>query len=241
MIKYIFLCISLLFLTTNLYSKKVYHFVSMENIIIEEVGRIVVPEIFKKLNIETTVTPLPAKRAELEVFMGRKDGEVMRIGSYIKSNPNTIRVPTSYYSFGTTAFVRKDSGIVIDKIEDLKKYRIVKQVGVKHTNDVTAGMPNVTSLKTKEAMMLFLQRKRADIVLTSAIDGDFTLKKLNIKNIVKIKKPLSRFEIYIYMYKDHKEIVPEVDSIIKQMIANGELEELVKEAEKEVLKSYLNK
>ncbi len=241
MIKYIFMLISLLFLNTNLYGKNTYHFVSMENIIIEDIGRLVVPEIFKKINLELTVTPMPAKRAENEVFTGNKDGEVMRVWTYLKSNPNTVRVPTSYYFSGTTAFIRKNSNIKINKAEDLRKYRLVKQLGVKHTDNITAGMPSIVNVNSKEAMMFFLQKNRADIALTSTVDGEFILKKFNIKDIIKVEKPLVLFKVYIYIHKSHKDLVPKVDAAIKEMQASGELDTIIKIAEKKVLDTYLNK
>lgn len=241
MSKYISIVIFLLFLNSAAYGKETYNFVSMKNIIIEDVGKIIVPKIFEKINIKLNVTPMPAKRAENEVFTGKKDGEVMRIWSYLKSNPNTIRVPTSYYDLKTTAFVRSDSNIKIDSVEDLKNYKLVKQFGVKHTNNITLKIKNVVDVNSKEALMSFLQSNRAEVALTSSLDGDFTLKKLNINDIIKIQKPLAKFKVYIYIHKKYESLVPKVDAAIKQMKESKELEEIIKLAEQEVLKNYLAK
>jgi hypothetical protein len=55
-------------------------------------GRIILPQIFEKIGIKITITPLPAKRAEAAATSGKKDGEIMRIFSNGETNPTVVRL-----------------------------------------------------------------------------------------------------------------------------------------------------
>ena len=71
-----------------------YHFVSINNLIEQEVGRIVLPQVYKSLGIDITIVPMPGQRAQYEASSGNRDGEIMRIFTYGLENPTTHRVPT---------------------------------------------------------------------------------------------------------------------------------------------------
>jgi len=217
-----------------------YHFVSIEKLIEQEVGRIIIPEIYKKLGIKVTISPLPGKRAQSEAVSGELDGEIMRVWSYGEENPTTIRVPTPYYHLETMPFVKKGSEIKISNKEDLKRYGLVKVLGVKHTNNITMGMPKVQSIGNTERMMKFLNAGRADIALTNTINGRLVLEKLGIRDIVAMENPLEVLHLYHYIHVKHKEIIPKVDAVIKQMKDSGELRILIKKAEQKVIKNNLD-
>ncbi len=212
-----------------------YHFASIENLVEQEIGRVIIPEIYQKLGIKVSITPLPGNRAQREASNGTKDGEIMRIWSYGNENPSTIRVPTPYYYLETMAFVRKDRGIKISSKSDLKKYRLAKIRGVKHTNNITSGMPSVFDLDSRDGMMKVLQNGRVDIVLTNTIDGSQLIKEKKLTDVVPTGKALAVLELYHYIHSKHKDLVPRVDAVIKRMKASGELEQLVKKAETLIL------
>lgn len=226
--------------TTNYCIAEEYHFVSIQGLIEQDVGRIIIPEIYKKLGIETTIQAVPGIRAQKLATSGEKDGEIMRIFTYGIENTTTIRVPTPYYQLETMAFVKKDSGIVIKSKEDLKKYKLVKVRGVKHTNNITKGIANVHDMNSTESMMKYLLAGRADVALTNTVDGILSLKKLGYTNIVPIDKPLAVLDLFNYIHQDHKDIVEKVDAMIKKMKENGELQAIIKKAESQVIETILN-
>ncbi|WP_065188273.1 substrate-binding periplasmic protein [Shewanella woodyi] len=213
---------------------KEYHFVSIENLIEQEVGRKVLPHFYKKLGHSITITPLPGKRASTTVSVGEKDGEIMRIFTYGMEHPNTLRIPTPYYSLQTMAFYKKSSGVVINRKEDLQHYKLVKVRGVKHTNNITQGMPFVHDVDSTVAMMDLLELGRVQVALTNTIDGLLAIKARGYTDIIILSEPLDELSLYHYVHQEHSQLVDEVDSVIKQMKLNGELEKIIKQAEKEV-------
>jgi len=214
-----------------------YQFVSIQNLIEQEVGRVLIPEIYKKIGLSVDITPMPGKRAQEEATSGSKDGEIMRIYTYGEENPTTIRVPTPYYYLETMGFVRKNSGVRIRSKSDLAKYRLAKVRGVKHTNNITKGLDDVFDLKNTETMMEFLQRGRADVALTNTVDGLLVLEKLGYENIGPIAKPLAVLDLYNYIHEDHADIIPQVDKAILDMQGSGEMKGLIAKAEAAVIQS----
>jgi hypothetical protein len=186
-VKFLFIILGFIF-SISAYSQETflankYHFASIEYLIEQEIGRIVLPQIYKNIGIDITITPLPGQRAELEANNGKKDGEIMRIFSYGNENISSIRVPTPYYYLETMAFVRKGSLISINNKEDLKKYRLAKIRGVKHTHNITKGLANVYEMNSTANMFRMLNNGKVDVVLTNTIDGNLVLKKLGYENI----------------------------------------------------------
>ncbi len=226
--------IFLLFISSLTYAD-IYDFVSIEKLIEQEVGRIILPEIYKKLNIKISITPVPGKRAQQMAISGQKDGEIMRIYTYGDENPTMIRVPTPYYFLETMAFVKMGRGIVIDNRDDLKNYNLGKVRGVKHTDNITEGIDNVVDVNTTAQMMKMLENNRIDIALTNTLDGLIILKELGYSDIITMDKPLAVLELYHYIHASKSNIVSEVDSVIKEMIASGEMKELIFMVEKTVI------
>ena len=225
----------LLLLTSHIQAKEKYFFVSIEHLIDQKIGGIIIQKIYEKLNIDVDIAPKPAKRAEAYARSGKKDGEVMRIWTYGLDNKTNIRVPTSCYQIETMAFIKKDSNIKINTKADLKKYKLIKVRGVKHTENITSDLSNVLDVQNSEIMMKFLKAGRADVALTNTVDGLWTLKKLGYTNIVAIEKPLAVVDLFNYIHEKHEHLVPRVDKVIKKMKISGELQKVINYAEAKVL------
>lgn len=210
---------------------KGYHFASIEKLIEQEVGRIVLPKIYSKLGIDISIKPLPGKRAQYVASSGELDGEIMRIWTYGEENPDQIRVPTPYYYLETMAFFLPEQNIEINDVSDLHKYTIAKVSGVKHTNNITKGLSRVFDVRNTSSLLDFLLFGRVQIALTNTIDGDVRRQQLKYRHIKRLQKPLATLPLYHYIHKDHADLVPKVDAVIKQMKESGELIRLIKEAE----------
>ncbi|AOT10832.1 substrate-binding periplasmic protein [Pseudoalteromonas luteoviolacea] len=232
--KYLLSAVILMF-AKPLYSET-YHFVSINYLIEQEVGKVVLTEVYKQLDINITITPLPGKRAQFEAKTGMKNGEIMRIFSYGEETPTTIRVPTPYYYLETTAFVRKDSNINIRTAADLQQYHIVKVRGVKHTNNITKGLKHVEDMDTTAQALKLVSKGLADVALTNKTDGLIYLKKLGINNVTH-SPSLAVLDLYHYIHESQQHLVPLVNNKLIEMKESGELARLIKSAEQQVMSS----
>ncbi|WP_105168254.1 substrate-binding periplasmic protein [Pseudoalteromonas sp. T1lg23B] len=223
----------LLYLAFNC-SAQEYRFASINYLIEQEVGRIVIKEVYQQLGIKIAITPLPGKRAQHEAATGINDGEIMRIHSYGDETPSTTRVPTPYYHLETMVFTRKNSGIVINKASDLRNYQVVRVRGVKHTQNVTQGMTNVTDTDNTAQMFKLVDAGLADIALTNKMDGLIVLKNLGITTVEAHPHSLDKQALYHYIRKEHVKLIQKVDNKLKQLKQSGELDKLIRRAEQEV-------
>ncbi|MCF6433945.1 transporter substrate-binding domain-containing protein [Pseudoalteromonas sp. MMG022] len=217
-----------------------YHFAAINHLIEQEVGRIVLTEVYQQLGIQITITPLPARRAHYKAAMGSYDGEIMRIYSYGEETPSVTRVPTPYYYLETMVFTRKDSGIVINTANDLSRYQVVKVRGVKHTQNITRGMENVTDTDNTAQMLRLVNTGLADVALTNKMDGLVTLRSLGISGVVAHPKSLNRQTLYHYIRNEHVELINKVDCKLKELQQSGELDKLIERAEQQVFKLKAN-
>jgi hypothetical protein len=213
-----------------------YNFASIELLIEQEVGRIVLKQVYKNIGLNISITPLPGKRAQYAANLGNKDGEIMRIWTYGDENPNSVRVPTPYYYLETMPFVLQGSDIKIETREALANYRLTKIRGVKHTNNITKGLSNIYEMSSTEDMFKLLLSGKVDVVLTNTIDGNLALKRLGLNNVISMNKPLARLPLYHYIHKRHQNLIPLIDKEIKQLKNNGKLAQLIFLAEQDVIK-----
>ncbi|QPB83811.1 transporter substrate-binding domain-containing protein [Pseudoalteromonas rubra] len=214
------------------------HFVSINYLIEQEVGRLVLPEIYQKLNVSIVITPYPGKRAQQLVRSGKRHGEIMRIFSYGNENPHTIRVPTPYYMLETMAFIRNDGKVNIQSEQDLRQYRIAKVRGVKHTNNITEGMPRVEDTDTTIQALNLVSKGLADVALTNRIDGLVMLAQAGIENVIPHQRSFRELALYHYIHKDQQHWVEEVDAVLRGMKQSGELAELIRKAENQVITQH---
>lgn len=211
-----------------------YHFVSISGLYEQEVGEVILAEIYSRVGLGFKVSRVPGQRAVMEATQGRVDGEVMRIWSYGEEHPEVIRVPTSYYFLETMAFYKKGSGVEVSSIEDLTKYSVLKIRGVKHTNIVTKGVADVYDFDDTESMLKALNKQRSNVALTNRGDGLFAIQKYGIKGIEFSKYPLFSFPLYHYVHKKSIHLVDKIDRVIAKMKETGELDKLIRRAERQV-------
>ncbi|WP_111980322.1 substrate-binding periplasmic protein [Algibacillus agarilyticus] len=221
--------------------KSHYKFASIEHLIEQKVGSIVLQKIYSNIFISMQITAQPANRAQLSAVSGTKDGEVLRIWQYGEENPSLIRVPTPYYYLETMPYVLKNSDINITTPEQLKTYFIGKVRGVKHTNVITRGFIRLYNSASTEDMFNLLNKGRIDIALTNTLDGDLVLKRMQDKSIMHMAKPLNVLPLYHYLHPSHYKLSPLVNNEIKRLIQTGDLAILIEQAEKEVIGKELAK
>jgi polar amino acid transport system substrate-binding protein len=95
-------------------------------------------------------------------------------------------------------------------------------------------MPFVHDMDSTLAMMDFLELGRAQVALTNTIDGLVAIKARGYTDIVSLSEPLDELYLYHYIHQDHPQLAAEVNKVIQQMKSTGELDNVIKQAEKKV-------
>lgn len=198
-----------------------------------------ITEIYKRLGLTVKVQDQPGERATVSVLNGAIDGEVGRIESYAKRNPTLIKVEPSYYYIDTIVFAKTGSGIRINSIDDLKKYKVGIVRGVAHSRQATAGITNISLANNYESLYRMLEIDRVDIILDVGFSGSHLLKKLNITDIEVVGTLAPRLELFHILGAGKKDLALKLSSVIIKMKASGELAMLQKRFEQDLINGRL--
>ena len=200
------------------------------------IGAVIVKAAYEKLGIPVKFEILPGKRALAESSEGRADGEVHRIVEIDDEYPTLLRVPTPINYIEPSVFSKKHEFEVTD-CAALQGYQIGIVRGVKHSQLCTQGMENVIAGDNLTGVMRMLNAGRVDPLITARINGLLMAKELKLDAIKPLSPPLSRFWVYHYLHKSHKDLVPKIDNVFKAMQESGELEALRAEAVQKLLQN----
>ena len=212
-----------------------YKFVRIDGLAEQAVGEKLLKEVYKRAEIEISVTPMPGKRALQQASSGEMDGETLRVFALGENVKSLIRVPTALSSLQTVAFKKTGADVSVTSKEDLNNYSSVIVTGVLHTHAITEGVSDVNEVSDPAAMFKLVAGGRADLALTSYLDGLASIRQLKIDGIEDVKPALNDQPLFHYVHESKQEVVPVVDAIIKQMSDSGELADLRGKLEQDYL------
>jgi ABC-type amino acid transport substrate-binding protein len=181
-----------------------------------------ITDIGNKAGIAVKVKPLPAARANELNLSGEIDGEIARIDAYAAKNPSLVQSKPLYYYLNSTAFGKSDKSVA--SIADLKKYKVGIIRGVAHAMTVTAGL-KVTEVNGPEQLFTMLEEGKIDIAISSGIDGNYRLKKMNLADI-KPLATLAKFEQGAIFNPAKRQLAEKLAKATVAMKQSGELDKL---------------
>ncbi len=182
--------------------------------------------LFKKIGYNLIVEKLPAERALRSANNGLIDGEIIRVAGMEKIYPNLIRVPEKMMVMSFVAFSKKQSNLS-SGWSALANKEVAFITGWKIYE---LKVPKTTSItKTKDSKELFtlLQKNRIDIVLYNRWAGFFMIDKMQLKDVHIQLPELANKDMYLYLHKKHKALVPQINNALKLMKQNGGYQKLV--------------
>jgi polar amino acid transport system substrate-binding protein len=234
---YMALLLTMVSAANSAHAQKPYEFVRIKGLSEQIVGERLLTEIYRRAKIPMNITAMTGSRALEEASSGRKDGETLRVYTLGDKFPSLLRVPTAISDLTTQAFGIKKTGVYIETADNLKKYSLAINRGVRHTLNITQGLENVHVLPSSNLFIPFLSRGRADLGLTGRLNGLSLIKVSGIKNVELIGKPLAVLPLYHYIHKDHEDLVPVISEVVKTMVDRGEMARLRAQFEQEYLDS----
>ena len=199
------------------------------NGVVQEVGK----RAFDKYNINFKLKTFPAARALISANSGEVDGDAYRVVDFHKKTggkfPNLIRVDAPYLSIYFTAFVEdKNKDIVINDWKDLAPYKVAvirgnKTMEARVNEFVPKAQQSVVTFYDEAFKMLLL--KRVDVVIGKPIIGAKYLKEN--KNL-HMRGKFQFQDIYIYLHKKHKDLIPKIEAELRHLKTIGALADIEK-------------
>ncbi|MEH6405625.1 MAG: transporter substrate-binding domain-containing protein, partial [Sneathiella sp.] len=183
---------------------------------------------FGKYNIEFGLRTYPKARALLVANSGIVDGDAYRVYDLQKRTagkfPNLLRVDVPYISIYWTAFVGdKNKGLKVTGWKDLANYRVVAIRGNKtmeaRLNEFVPKENRAVVGKYEQAFEMLLQ-DRVDIVVGKPSVGVSYLKKYKSLHMI---GEFEHQDIYMYLHKKHKQLIPKIEFELREMKKSGAL------------------
>jgi polar amino acid transport system substrate-binding protein len=207
----------------------------IENIPDQFVGGELLKVVYSRLAIQVELIDLPAKRALLESSEGRLDGEVHRNINVQTQYPTLLMIRPALNYIEPSVFSSKAAPAVTGW-DAIKSYRIGIVRGVGTSEDGTRGMASVLPVNTLDQLMQMLAEDRMDVAVSDSFSGLAVIKKLGLAGRIKVlTPPLQKNEIYHFLHEKHRDLVPRVEQVLREMQASGELERL----RKQLIERYL--
>ncbi|NQY20741.1 MAG: transporter substrate-binding domain-containing protein [Campylobacteraceae bacterium] len=196
------------------------------NGLFNQISQEILKKAYGKNGFSVEFIKLPPRRALMYTNKGKADAELNRIKGIEKTYKNLIMVPTVLQTVRFVVF-SKSKDLDIKSWNDLKKYSISYQRGVKLLEIKTKNMNTSPVKSTKEALEM-LNLDRVNIVVSTYLSGSMYLKKANYTKIYLLDKELDHIPLYHYIHKNHKYLVPIIDKTLKKMKRSKEFDEIIK-------------
>jgi polar amino acid transport system substrate-binding protein len=184
-----------------------------------------VNEIFTRLNVPIFIRHTQSSSSLKNVNQGRDDGVIVRIKGLEKKLTNLIRIPEKVIELEFIP-LSNDKNIKIETWDDLKDYNIAYIKGWKIFDNKVMLYKSLTKAKNMTQLLQLLQKKRVDVILSQRIVSQSVMKQLNY--FPYMHSPLAKREMFIYMHKKNKKLVPKIESELKKIKQDGTYNKIYK-------------
>lgn len=199
------------------------------------VGSKLLEAIYARLDIKAEFIDLPANRALSMSSGGEIDGETLRILDVAKQYETLLPVTPAINYIEPTAF-SKQLQFQTTGWQSISSYRIGIVRGVGSSERGTAGMPQVEPATSLETLFNMLDGDRVDVIVNDLFGGQLIAKKLGMDRAIHpLLPPFERLAVYHFLHVKHRDLLPRVEAVVREMEASGELARLRQSIEQEIL------
>lgn len=189
---------------------------------------LILKEAFIRLGRKIDIIQLPAERSLTNANKGITDGDFVRISGLDTIYPNLVRVPEKLIDFEFVAFT-KHVDLKTTGWETLRPYNVAIVRGWKILETNIVGAQSLIRAKDQYMLFTLMDNDRTDIVVYSRFEGYDVIRKLEMKGVKTLEPPLAVREMFLYLNKKHKKLVPLVAAIFKEMKNDGTFEKIRKQ------------
>ncbi len=189
---------------------------SYSNYVTEEILR----EAYAKIGIEVDVLRYPDLKGLRKSNGGAWDGELQRIKGITQKYANLRLVPVVINNVELVVYAT-DPNIVIKKPADLAPYHVAYYKGAWIFDKITKGFTRVSAFPTQGETLKMLAAGKVDLVIGDTLTAPRRIKYHKIKGLHQLSPPLMNLELYHFLYKRHKALIPKITKVLKYMKKRG--------------------
>ncbi|MFZ6754919.1 substrate-binding periplasmic protein [Undibacterium sp. Dicai25W] len=186
----------------------------------------ILTQAFNTMHVNVNFIPLPGMRMQVMWKEGRLDGIAGRALSSDLANGVRIDFPVAYEE-AVVYTIKKN--FIPNGYESLQPYSVGFLAGIPYFDERLKNVPERESAPSIESLFKKLEVGRSDIVVESRFSA-CVLKKLGIQDVVILEPALERRPIYVYLHVRHKDLVRELESVLKAMEVDGSVKKLQEQA-----------
>ncbi len=191
------------------------------------IGDRVLTEAFHRLGIKLKIVRLPSERALLNANDGIDDGNFARVSGLTALYPNLIQVPEPITRFEFVA-VSKKLNFRTGGWHSLRPYNVGIITGWKILEKNITGTKSLTKVKNRHQLFNMMIADRVDLIVYDRYQALVLFDELQTTENVKIlEPPLAIRDMYPYLHKKHKKLVPRLADAIRRMKSEGTYEIIV--------------
>ena len=180
---------------------------------------IVASEAFGRVGVKLVLIKLPAERALINANAGIEDGDLTRIVGLEKTYPNLIRVPEKLIDWNFVAYSKNRD--IVARWPSLRQHAVGHVTGWKIYEQQLQGAPQVISTRSPTELFYLLQRDRIEVALYAQWMGQSLIQQLGLQNIHQLEPALDTREMFIYLHKQHAELVPRLALALRELKQEG--------------------
>lgn len=184
-------------------------------------------EAFRRAGAELRLVKVPAERGLLLANEGINDGELTRIGGLDAQYPNLVQVPEKLVDWNFAAF-SKDASIRADfAVIRMRSVGLIR--GWKIYEQAMAGAEHVFTVDDVDELFHLLRADRIDVALYGRWAGLAYIKKHGFTDIRLLRPDLANREMFIYLHKQHADLVPRLAAALRSLKQDGFAERAYRE------------
>ncbi len=177
-------------------------------------------EAFRRIAVDIATLQLPAERGLKNANAGIEDGEMSRIGGLQNVYPNLIQVPEKIMDWEFVGFSKQP--IRLEKGWDsLPPHAVAFINGWKILENNIPSQTPTTRVRTPEQLFTLLEKDRTDVIIYERWGGLHYIRSLGLRQIRLNEPPLAVREMFIYLHKKHRALVPRLAEALREMKRDG--------------------
>ncbi len=191
------------------------------------VSEAILKEAYGKIGIEIQVLRYPDLKGLKKSNAGSWDGELQRMKGLTQKYSRLIRVPVMINNVELVVYAR-DPNIVIKKPADLAPYHVGYYKGALIFDKLTQGFARTSGFSTQKETLKMLAAGKVDVVIGDTLTAPWRIKHHKIKGLHPLSPPLMNLQLYHFLNKRHKALIPKITKVLKSMKKRGRLETIRK-------------
>ena len=186
----------------------------------------VIQEAYQLIDLDVDIIRYPNMRSLMKSNSGEVDGELSRISNINQKFKNLLQVPVEINYIDGYAFSAKKNLQVLDW-ESLRDFELVCVRGLLFVEkNLSSRNMQCYPVSTYSQAIDLLQKGRFDITVLPEITGLSIIKKNQAKDVYIQGNRLIRVDLYHYLHKKNKHILPKISAILHKMQTSGRIEEI---------------